>query len=75
MLKWTTPSVCVTSGRPQQSGQDFFLLADPSNIVGAKLESYSLLSRQILPNEKPIDEIVLVPCISKALVLSGMSSR
>jgi len=36
-----------------------------------KLESYSLLSRQSLPNEKAVDEIVLVPSIARALVLSG----
>jgi hypothetical protein len=40
-----------------------------------QLESYRLLSRQTLPNHKPIDEIVLVPCISRALILSGLSSR
>ncbi|KZP16915.1 hypothetical protein FIBSPDRAFT_747884 [Athelia psychrophila] len=34
-----------------------------------KLESYCLLSRQVVPGGKPIDEIVLVPCASKALVL------
>ncbi|KAI0320596.1 hypothetical protein OF83DRAFT_557224 [Amylostereum chailletii] len=32
-------------------------------------ESYSLLSRQTLPAPKPIDEIILVPSISRALVL------
>ena len=34
-------------------------------------ESYTLLSRRTLPTGKPIDEIVLTPSISKALVLSG----
>ncbi|OSD05086.1 hypothetical protein PYCCODRAFT_1385627 [Trametes coccinea BRFM310] len=33
-------------------------------------ESYTLLSRQSMPNEKPIDEIVLAPSISRALVLA-----
>ncbi|KAI0754156.1 hypothetical protein C8Q80DRAFT_1216334 [Daedaleopsis nitida] len=33
-------------------------------------ESYTLLSRQSVPNDKPIDEIVLAPSISRALVLS-----
>ncbi|KAI0659895.1 hypothetical protein C8Q70DRAFT_1053706 [Cubamyces menziesii] len=33
-------------------------------------ETYTLLSRQSIPNEKPIDEIVLAPSISRALVLS-----
>ncbi|RDX51715.1 hypothetical protein OH76DRAFT_1401134 [Lentinus brumalis] len=33
-------------------------------------ESYTLLSRQSVPNEKPVDEIVLAPSISRALVLS-----
>jgi hypothetical protein len=33
--------------------------------------SYTLLSRQTLPTGKSIDEIVLVPSISRALVLSG----
>ncbi|OBZ67664.1 Transforming growth factor-beta receptor-associated protein 1 [Grifola frondosa] len=32
--------------------------------------SYTLLSRQTLPNDKPIDEIVLTPSISRALILS-----
>ena len=36
-------------------------------------ESYTLLSRQTLPTGKPVDEIVLTPSISKALVLSGKS--
>ncbi|KAG6377514.1 hypothetical protein JVT61DRAFT_15322 [Boletus reticuloceps] len=33
-------------------------------------ESYSLLSRQSLPNGKPIDELVLVPYMSRVLILS-----
>ncbi|KAI0331783.1 hypothetical protein GY45DRAFT_1353196 [Cubamyces sp. BRFM 1775] len=33
-------------------------------------QEYTLLSRQSIPNEKPIDEIVLAPSISRALVLS-----
>ncbi|TBU25432.1 hypothetical protein BD311DRAFT_764523 [Dichomitus squalens] len=33
-------------------------------------DSYTLLSRQSLPNEKPIDQIVLAPSISRALILS-----
>lgn len=33
------------------------------------LESYALLSRQSLPAEKPIEEIVLTPSISRALIL------
>ncbi|KAI0365806.1 hypothetical protein BV20DRAFT_1003554 [Pilatotrama ljubarskyi] len=33
-------------------------------------ESYTLLSRQTIPNEKPVDEIVLAPSISRALILS-----
>ncbi|PPQ65334.1 hypothetical protein CVT26_000049 [Gymnopilus dilepis] len=44
----------------------FALQADDPN----KLESYTILSRQILPGEKPIDEIVLVPSLSRALILS-----
>ncbi|KAF9475156.1 hypothetical protein BDN70DRAFT_272425 [Pholiota conissans] len=36
----------------------------------AKLESYTLLSRQTIPGNKPVDEIVLVPSLSRALVLS-----
>jgi len=34
-------------------------------------ESYSLLSRQSLPNGKPIDELVLIPYMSRMLILSG----
>ncbi|KAI0628613.1 hypothetical protein C8Q77DRAFT_1147065 [Trametes polyzona] len=33
-------------------------------------DTYTLLSRQSIPNEKPIDEIVLAPSISRALILS-----
>ncbi|KAI0070843.1 hypothetical protein K474DRAFT_1669669 [Panus rudis PR-1116 ss-1] len=33
-------------------------------------ESYTLLSRQSLPNDKPIDELVLVPSLGRVLVLS-----
>ncbi|KAH9848717.1 hypothetical protein C2E23DRAFT_888782 [Lenzites betulinus] len=33
-------------------------------------DAYTLLSRQSIPNEKSIDEIVLAPSISRALVLS-----
>ncbi|KDQ58326.1 hypothetical protein JAAARDRAFT_128998 [Jaapia argillacea MUCL 33604] len=33
-------------------------------------ESYQLLSRQSVPNDKPIDEVVLVPSINRALILS-----
>ncbi|KIM47115.1 hypothetical protein M413DRAFT_422845 [Hebeloma cylindrosporum] len=35
-----------------------------------KLESYTIISRQTLPGDKPIDEIVLIPSLSRALVLS-----
>jgi hypothetical protein len=35
-----------------------------------KLESYKLLSRQSLPTEKPIDELVLIPCLYRVLVQS-----
>ncbi|RPD60228.1 hypothetical protein L226DRAFT_555130 [Lentinus tigrinus ALCF2SS1-7] len=33
-------------------------------------ETYTLLSRQSVPNDKPVDEIVLAPSISRALILS-----
>lgn len=36
-------------------------------------ESYTLLSRQSLPVEKPITDLVLIPCISRAMVLCGKS--
>ncbi|KAK7047403.1 hypothetical protein VNI00_006634 [Paramarasmius palmivorus] len=38
-----------------------------------KIASYTILSRQSLPNDKPVEEIVLLPSISRALVLSGHS--
>ncbi|KAF8069012.1 hypothetical protein FPV67DRAFT_1761709 [Lyophyllum atratum] len=44
----------------------FALQADDPN----KLESYSILSRQTVPNEKPVDKIVLIPCLSRAFILS-----
>lgn len=45
-----------------------------SNSDVFQLESYSILSRQTILNSKPIDEIVLVPSISRALILSGTLS-
>ncbi|KAG6918355.1 hypothetical protein DXG01_015004 [Tephrocybe rancida] len=48
----------------------FALQADDPN----KLESYCVLSRQTIPNEKPIDEIVLVPCLGRAFILSDRVS-
>ncbi|KAK0458912.1 uncharacterized protein EV420DRAFT_1620557 [Desarmillaria tabescens] len=44
----------------------FALQADDPN----KFESYKVLSRQTLPNNKAVDEIVLLPCLSRALILS-----
>ncbi|KAJ6612669.1 hypothetical protein B0H10DRAFT_2051428 [Mycena sp. CBHHK59/15] len=44
----------------------FALQADDPNT----LEAYSIISRQSVPNDKPVDEIVLLPSISRALVLS-----
>ncbi|KAF8966668.1 hypothetical protein BDZ97DRAFT_1657548 [Flammula alnicola] len=44
----------------------FALQADDPN----KLESYTVISRQTIPGDKPIDEIVLIPSLSRALVLS-----
>jgi hypothetical protein len=38
-------------------------------------ETYTLVSRQMLPTGKAVDEIVLTPSISKALVLSGKNIR
>ncbi|KAG9313500.1 hypothetical protein JVU11DRAFT_5826 [Chiua virens] len=36
-----------------------------------KQESYSLISRQSLPNGKPVDELVLIPYMSRMLILCG----
>ncbi|KAG0702061.1 CNH domain-containing protein [Suillus ampliporus] len=38
--------------------------ADPT-----KLDAYALLSQQSIPSGKQIDELILVPCIAKALIL------
>ena len=38
-----------------------------------QLQSYSLISTQHVPGGKPIDEIVLIPSLARALILSGMS--
>ncbi|KAF8649627.1 hypothetical protein AX16_005716 [Volvariella volvacea WC 439] len=35
-----------------------------------KLESYRILTRQTVPDEKPVDEIIVIPSLSRALVLS-----
>ncbi|KAG6830375.1 hypothetical protein H0H92_001012 [Tricholoma furcatifolium] len=47
----------------------FALQADDPN----NLESYSILSRQTVPNQKPVDEIVLIPCLGRAFILSEYS--
>jgi hypothetical protein len=39
----------------------------------SQLESYRVLSRQTVPNDKPVDEIVLIPSLSRAFILSGIS--
>ncbi|KAJ7104527.1 hypothetical protein B0H15DRAFT_874301 [Mycena belliarum] len=44
----------------------YALQADDPNT----LEAYSIISRQSVPNDKPVDEIVLLPSISRALVFS-----
>ncbi|KAF8966687.1 hypothetical protein BDZ97DRAFT_1917487 [Flammula alnicola] len=44
----------------------FALQADDPN----KLESYTVISTQTIPGDKPMDEIVLIPSLSRALVLS-----
>ena len=47
---------------------------NPLNLPFSQLESYTILSRQTLPGDKPIDEIVLIPSLLRALVLSGFFS-
>jgi hypothetical protein len=37
----------------------------------AQTESYIIVSRQIVPGERPIEAIVLIPSIARALVQSG----
>ncbi|KAK0203709.1 hypothetical protein DFS33DRAFT_1333404 [Desarmillaria ectypa] len=44
----------------------FALQADDPN----KLGCYTVLSRQTFPNDRAVEEIVLLPCISRALILS-----
>ncbi|TFK21824.1 hypothetical protein FA15DRAFT_715834 [Coprinopsis marcescibilis] len=36
-----------------------------------QLDAYIIVSRQLVPGEKPIEDIVLIPSISRALILSG----
>lgn len=76
VLQWGVNSICSASRRSQQG-------AFPSreticiNVLfcgfSVQLESYTILSKQTIPGEKPIDEIVLIPSLSRALVLSGTS--
>ena len=40
-----------------------------------QMEAYTLLSRQSVPNSKPVDDMVLIPGLSRALVLSGKLSH
>lgn len=40
-------------------------------VLRPQQESYTLLSRQSLPSGKPIDELVLIPYMSRVLILSG----
>ncbi|KAI0252536.1 hypothetical protein BJV78DRAFT_1201303 [Lactifluus subvellereus] len=51
------------------SNGDLLRFALQPNVPGQP-DSYTLLSRQALPTGKPIDEIVLTPSISTALILS-----
>ncbi|KAI0765869.1 hypothetical protein BD413DRAFT_615407 [Trametes elegans] len=51
------------------SNGELLRFALQANVADAP-DSYTLLSRQSIPNEKPVDEIVLAPSISRALVLS-----
>jgi hypothetical protein len=57
----------------QANGPDQVCATHPSSNRSDDMqpESYTLLSRQMIPTGKPVDEIVLTPSISKALVLSG----
>ena len=38
-----------------------------------QIETHSILGTQVLPTPKPIEEIILVPCVARILVLSGRS--
>lgn len=44
------------------------VILDPTVLQG---DAYSVTSRQTVPNKKSIDDISLIPSISKALVLAG----
>lgn len=40
-------------------------------VLHIQLQSYTLVSRKTISVDKPVDEIVLIPSLSRALVLSG----
>lgn len=65
-------SSSVLPSKPMIRIKSVFWLTVKTQLICYQLESYSLLSRQSVSKEKPIVEIVLVPSIARALILSGM---
>ncbi|KAF8882450.1 hypothetical protein BD779DRAFT_1543352 [Infundibulicybe gibba] len=72
----TNPRVAVSC--MQALGSEIYVGCSNGELIRFALQvedpaepaSYTILSRQSLPGGKPIDEITLVPCISRALILS-----
>ncbi|EKM50146.1 uncharacterized protein PHACADRAFT_178770 [Phanerochaete carnosa HHB-10118-sp] len=52
------------------SNGDLLRFALQLNVSSPTPDSYTLLSRQSVPNNRPIDDIILLPSLSRALVLS-----
>ncbi|KAI1785955.1 hypothetical protein LXA43DRAFT_1035556 [Ganoderma leucocontextum] len=83
LLSNVVDSLSRTAGHPvrircaQAIGSEIYIGCDNGELLRFALQastseasdSYTLLSRQSLPNEKPIDQIVLAPSISRALIL------
>ncbi|KAI6168302.1 hypothetical protein EDD17DRAFT_1466369 [Pisolithus thermaeus] len=55
---------------PDSPGEHAGTITSCFSIVIRRPESYTLSSRQNFPSGKPIDELVLIPCLSRALIFS-----
>lgn len=60
---------------PARYVQDIARVPPRARSDNAQPEKHTLVSKQMLPTGKAVDEIVLTPSISKALVLSGKNVR
>jgi hypothetical protein len=75
LRQWRTATICTRGRRVYQCEFSVAWSFCMFNlIIRVKSRLYALQSRQSLPQDKPVDEIVLAPSIARALILSGTFS-